>query len=267
VSTGEERGSFWERGWFKGVVAVVGLVAAIWALIGAPRLWDVVADAFSTDPPVSYTEVVLDTSSAMGEDFEGDGETKLDAAVRAIRQSVGELGHEGLALRRTGSSCGEPSELIVDFASDHADEVTNKAQEQQPGGSPNLTTAVIAALDDFKTKERSEGPPSTRRVLIFTAGIDECFEGDVARKIKSELEGAEVSRASTITLIALKPSSRELQKLEGLEAALGPYADVQTPENVEELEGAVEQVAQKDDQAEERIEETEEDEVEKTVSG
>ncbi|HVD41345.1 MAG TPA: vWA domain-containing protein [Solirubrobacterales bacterium] len=269
MSTGEERGPFWERGWFKGVVAVVGLVAAIWALIGAPRLWDVVAGAFSTDPPVSYTEVVLDTSSAMGEEFAGNGETKLDAATRAIRQAVGELDNEGLALRRTSSECGGSSELVVDFGSDQADEVAGTAQEQQPSGSPNLTSAVIAALDDFKTPERVDGPPSTKRVLVFTAGVDECFEGDAAEKIGAELEGAEISKSSSLTLIALKSSDQDLRRLEELERALRGYAYVEsrTPETVDELDEAVENVVEVDDQAEKQLEETEEDEVEKTVSG
>lgn len=269
MAAGEKRAPFWERGWFKGAVAVVGLIAAVWALVGAPRLWDVVADAFSTDPPVSYTEVVLDTSSAMGEGFEGDGETKLDAAVRAIRQSVGELGKEGLALRRTSPGCGEPSELIVDFDPDQAEEVADTAQEQQPQGTPNLTAAVIAALEDFKTAERSSGPPSTRRVLVFTAGMDECFRGNVAEKIQAELEGAEISKASSFTLIALKASGQELRRLADLEDALGKYAyvETQTPETVEELDGAVEEVVEADDQAEKQLEETEEAELEKTVSG
>ncbi len=260
---------FWERGWFKGAVAVIGLVAAVWALVGAPRLWDVVTDAFSTDPPVSYTEVVLDTSSAMGESFEAEGETKLDAAARAIRQSVAEFDNEGLALRRTSSSCGGRSELVVDFHADQAEEVARAAQEQQPGGTPNLTQAVIAALEDFKTTERSSGPPSSRRVLVFTAGVDECFQGDVAKKIKAELAGAEISKASSFTLIALKASDQELQQLLALEDALAKYAYVETrtPESVEELDGAVKEVVEVDDQAEQQLEETEETEVEKTVSG
>jgi len=269
VAAGEEGGPFWERGWFKGVVAVVGLVAAVWALVGAPRLWDVVADALSSDPPVSYTEVVLDTSSAMGEDFAGKGETKLDAAARAIRQTVGELDNEGLALRRTGSDCGGSSELVVDFGSDQADEVASTAQKQQPSGSPNLTGAVIAALDDFKTPGRSDGPPSTRRVLVFTAGVDECFEGDAVEKIGAELEGAEISKSSSLTLIALKSSGQDLRRLKELEEALSGYAyvDSRTPETVDELDQAVENVVEVDDQAEKQLEEIEEDEVEETVSG
>jgi hypothetical protein len=269
VAAGKNGEPFWERGWFKGAVAVVGLVAAVWALVGAPRLWEVVADAFSTDPPVSYTEVVLDTSSAMGEDFEASGETKLDAAARAIRQSVGELGNEGLALRRTSPECGESSELVVDFGSDQAEEVAATAQEQQPSGSPNLTSAVIAALDDFKTPVRSDGPPSTKRVLVFTAGLDRCFEGDAVEKIGAELEGAEISKSSTLTLIALKSSGQDLRRLEELKDALGQYAyvDTRTPETVEELDDAVENVVEVDDRAEKQLEETEEDELELTVSG
>jgi hypothetical protein len=260
---------FYERPGFLGTAAVVGLVSAIWALVGAPTPWKVVGDVFSTEGvALSNTEVILDTSSAMGDPFEGEADTKLDAAVRAIGQS-GERDDEGLALRRTNPSCEGEEELLVDFGTDHKGEVLSVAEEQRPEGKSNITNAVIEALGDFRTQDFG-GPRSTRRVLVFTAGRDDCFEGNMAGKIKAELKGADIS--ASFTLIALKVSGVELERLEELKNALesaDAYVETRTPRTEEQLDGVVEDVKEQSRQAIEEGEEraVEEEEAGETVSG
>jgi hypothetical protein len=257
---------FYERRWFKGAAAAVALAAAVLALVGAPKPWRVVADIFSGGSvALSNTEIVLDTSSAMAGEFES-GETKFDAAVRAIGQS-GERDDEGLALRRTSIGCEDEGELLVDFGTGHRDEVLSKAGEQHPDGESNIVSAVIEALGDFRTDQQlQEGPASTRRVLVFTTGRDECFSGNAARKIEAELEQAQIS--ASFTLIALKASEAELEWLKALEDALESahaYVETRTPSTRGQLEGVVEDVRQESRRAVK--EGKEEQERQETTSG
>jgi hypothetical protein len=265
IETAEKEASFYEERWFQGTVAVVGLVSAIWALGGLPRPWDMISDLFAAEAAaLSHTEIVLDTSAAMNEQFEGD-ETKFDAAVRAIGQAGGR-DDEGLALRGTEPGCGSDDELLVDFGTGNTDEVLETAEEQQPAGESNIVNAVIEAVADFRNEREFKGPRSTRRVLVFTSGQDECFEGDVAGKIKAELEEAAVS--ASFTLIALKASGEDLQQLEELKNALestDAYVETRTPDSSEELEETVGDIKQESGEA---IKEGEEEkEVEETISG
>jgi hypothetical protein len=263
----DDKGSahFYERPGFMGTVAVVGLITAVFALLGVPKLWDVIDDVFSEEVAVSNTEIVLDTSSAMGEPFEGKDETLLDAAVRAIGQA-GQRDDEGLALRGTSPSCEDDGELLVDFGTGQEDEVLDVAEDQRPEGKSNITGAVIEALADFRNDPEFSGPRSTRRVLVFTAGLDDCFEGDVAEKIKAELGEAEIS--ASFTLIGLKASGEELENLEELESALqsaDAFVETRTPSDNDELESVVEEVKEESSEAIEEGEKAEE--TAGTVSG
>lgn len=252
MDDGNGRHPFYERRGFQGTVAVVSLAAALTALVGAPTPWSVAASIFfPAGVAVSNTEIVLDTSAAMGQRF-AQGETKLDAAVRAIEQSSTH-DEEGLALRRTSAICGGDGELLVDFGTDHEDAVLTAAREQRPSGSSAIVSAVLEALGDFRNEPSFNGPRSTRRVLVFTAGDEDCFEGDVARRIESELKGADV-RAS-FTLIALRPSGPGLEGLAELEGALrsaDAFVETRTPDTPGQLEDVVDDV---DRDAEEAIEE------------
>ncbi len=94
----------YERCWFRGAAAVVALLAAVAALVGVPKLWDVVAGIFNPDLPRNNTEIVLDASSGMSDPFEA-APTKLAAAKRAVGDSVAPFTNQGLALRRIGGEC------------------------------------------------------------------------------------------------------------------------------------------------------------------
>jgi hypothetical protein len=200
----------------------------------------------------------------MDEPFEGD-ETKFDAALGAIAQA-GERDDEGLALRRTGAECGSSGDRLVGFGKGHREDVLNEARDLQPEGKSNLVSAVIEAVGDFRNEPAFNGPTSTRRVLVFTSGEDECFEGDVAGKIQAELADAKVS--TSFTFIALKASGAALRQLEELKDALkavDAFVETRAPKSTGELEEAVGEV--KEESSEAVDEGSEEQEVEKTTSG
>jgi hypothetical protein len=256
-----------EQSWFKGTAAAVVLLGGIVALVGAITSWSVVKGLFEGDPAAaSNTEIILDTSAAMGEPFEDEGKTKLEAAVGAIGEA-GQRNDEGLALRVTSPECGEEDEdLLVDFGTNHTSDVVSAAEEQSPAGKANITEAIVEALGDFRNNPQFNGSRSTRRVLVFTSGLDECFEGDAAGRIESELKEADVS--ASFTLIALKASEEQLEQLGELEEALtAANANVETraPQDSEELEGVVEEVKEESAVAVEEGEEEQEEE--KAISG
>jgi von Willebrand factor type A domain len=234
---------FYESRTFQGTVAVVALVTALLALVGP--LKGVVGDLFPEgEEPVSWVEVVLDTSSAMEAEF--DGETKLEAAAGAIQKAVKELDNEGLGLRRTAPSCEGQSKQLVGLDSGHADDVIDEAQSLQPEGESNIVDAVVGGLQEFKREPIASRGPESRRLLVFTAGVSECSDGNLGEEIKEELEGAEISKSSKVELIALGASEEEKAQLEEFETALEGVAHVQIqlPENSEELEGVAEEAGE-----------------------
>ena len=233
----EQKPSFYERRWFQGTVAVVGLATAVWALVGAPTPWKVATSLSSNKFALVNTEIVLDASSGMADSF---GErTKLEAAAEAVGQYVVPLHNSGLALRRAGGSCSESGDLLVDFGADHNDDVTDAAAEQQPAGSSNLIYAVRAAIDDFAA-ERFRGPSSSKRILIFMGGEDQCAE-DAASEIRHELDGTGID--AVFRLVALKVSKSQLEGLEAFREALRPVADVEirTADTEEQLDDVMQQ--------------------------
>jgi hypothetical protein len=265
ASAAAENGApFYERRGFQGTVAVVGLLTAIWGLSGVPSPWSLLGDLFSTDVARSNTEIVLDSSAAMAESFT-KGETKLEAAVDAL-QAAGGRNDEGLGLRQTNPGCEFEEEPLVDVGTDHVEQVVSAAEQLHPEGKSNIIGAVLAALGEFRANPDFNRPGSVRRVLVYTAGQDDCFSGDVSERIRAELEGADVS--ASFTLIALNASETDLARLHGLESALesaGVASETIAADDPEQLDEANEQVSEESEEAIEAAEE--EQEKEETVSG
>jgi hypothetical protein len=262
---------FYEQRWFQGAVALIGLATTIWALVGAPKPWQVAADLSATKLPLSDTELVLDASSAMGESF--GHRSKLDAAADAIGQYVVPLSHEGLALRRAGGECDEAGELLVDFGSGHSDDVQEAAAEQQPEGSSNMSYAVRAAIDDFTAEGFRNGPSAEKRILIFTGGEDECAEY-ATDEIRDALQQSGIE--TVFRLVALGATKKEEHRLEAFKRALAPYADVEirAPSTEAQLEEVMRQetaaatesaVPEEEEAAEEREEEASGEQEEETT--
>lgn len=216
---------FYERRWFLGLAAVVGLVGAVAALVGPPKLWDVVADRFSSELPAYNTEIVLDASAGMGMPF-GASRTKLDAAADAVAEFVAPFKNEGFALRSFGGRCkgeGEAGRLLVDFGEDHGDDVRVAAAEQRPNGKSNLADAVIAAVDDFSDEDRFPDPDSPRRVVVFTGTVDEC-RPDAADAIRREVRHKGVN--AVFRFVGVKVSTPDRERLLGFKEDLGQDFDV-----------------------------------------
>lgn len=232
-----EKASFYERRWFAGTVAVVGLLGAIWVL--SAKVFDTAAQITASETVYANTQIILDTSEGMGESF-GDG-TKLDAAVKAVEKYVVPLDGEGLALRRTGRSCDEGSDQLVDFGTGHADDVVEEAREQYPEGRSTLAYAVIEAIAEFTASGDFQGPASTRQIVIITGGVggEECLGSEAGAEIRRRLEGSGID--ATFKMVALSPSPSASERLESFETALGSNAEFAVVETPEELEEAVDE--------------------------
>jgi hypothetical protein len=235
--------AFYERREFKGVVAVLGLVTAILAIVGPLRsvIGELVPDPST---PTLNAQVIFDTSAAMGKPFHGK-EERREASLEALRSSRF-WPSEGVGLRGTDPICGEGSgDPLVPLGIGHVDEVQAAAAEQEPEGKSNLVAAVFAALSEFAEPPYSDDPALSKRVIVFSAGIDECSEDPVG-ELEHLLKGSGVNRAkSEFKLFGLNASPREKQQLNGLKAALesaGAYTRVWTPRRPEQLYRGVEEM-------------------------
>ncbi len=248
---------FYERRAFQGTAAIVALATALLALVGP--LKGVVDDLFPSTEPVTWVEVVLDTSEAMDEEF--DGVTKLEAANQAIQKAVKELDNSGLGLRRTATTCGGESEQVVPLGGDHGDDVVEEARELRPEGESSIVDAVVGGLEEFNREPMASRGPKSRQLLVFTTAAGECSDDDLAEELKETLEGADISAASRVELIALGASSAEKQQLEEFKVALGERAnvDLYTPEDTEELNDVATKVGAQTDAVDEVLEEQRED--------
>lgn len=236
----DERLPFFESRTFKGMVALVGLAAAVWGLTGAPKPWQVASDLAATQQPLSNTAIVVDASAAMGRRFGPDGRSKLDAAVDAVREYVVPFDSEGIALRRAGGTCEDSGQVLVDFGAHHADDVREAVTELEPAGRSNLGYAVMAAIDEFNASGRFTGPPSSKRVVVFTGGADQCLGEDAAAQIDRELQRSGID--AVFTLVALRVAEHEKKELMAFSKALGKRADVEFVDTPDELDESMERV-------------------------
>jgi hypothetical protein len=212
---------FYERRSFQGAVAVVGLLTAVWALLGAPKPWSVAHDLTMTKVPLSNTEIVLDTSAAMSKPF-GDG-TKLEAATDAIAKFAASSSSSGLALRQTGGGCYDDGDVLVGVGAGHGDDVREVAAGVHAGGVSNVINTVRGAIDEF-TSERFRAPSSTRRVVVFMGGEDNCVEA-AGNEISDALDGLGVD--TTFRMYALGLSDREMKNMSHFKAEVADYAKVE----------------------------------------
>lgn len=243
MADADRKPPFYERRWFQGAAALIALIAGAWALTS--KVWDTASSLSADQIALVNTEVVLDASAAMAEPF-GDA-TKLDAAAKAIGTYVAPLSNDGLALRRAGGSCSDAGELLVDFGSGNGEEVVETTAEQVPAGRSNMVAAVRAAISDFGDPA-FHGSSSTRRVLIFMGGEDECAE-DAASEIRDDLAGTGID--TVFRVVALKVSPEELEGLETFKQALAPYAEVEirTADTDDQLEEVMEEESEEAEQA------------------
>jgi hypothetical protein len=231
----EERTHFYEKPWFRATAAVVGMVATLATLVGI--FWGPISDLFSSELPASNTEIVLDASEEMADEFD-EGDSKLEAAAAGIGEFVAPRANEGFALRRFGGDCGEAGDLVVDFGADNGDDVRDAAAEQEPSGASNLGNAVIAALDDFNDQDKFPDQDAPRRVLIFAGTADQCLGDDAADVIRREVGRSAVDLE--FQLVGMKVSDAARAGLKSITNELGREAALVVVDDNEELEDVVE---------------------------
>ena len=229
---------FYQRPWYQGIGAVVALLTAVWALVGAPKPWDAIGDIFSSELPANNAEIVFDASEEMNRPFDQPGTnlSKLEAASDAVRTYGSPISNEGLALRRVGDSCSEPGPRLVDFGADHGDDVADVAAEQRARGESNLAATVIAAIDDFADSDRFPDPDAQKQVVIFAGTTDEC-QTQANRRIREKLEEADIE--ADFELIGVRLSPADQAELRRLKMALGgKNVDVHFASTTTEMEEA-----------------------------
>jgi hypothetical protein len=237
---------FHERWQFQAAVAVVGLLAAVWAFSGVPKPWDLWSELTSEELPLRNTEIILDASEPMGVSF--GKATKLAVAAYAVGRYAAAGNKIGLALRRVGGSCEEEASPLVGFGAGHSHAVRKAAEEQRPAGRSNLTLAVRTAISDFADEEFHR-PGSENQIVIFAGDGDEC--GELAgQEIRDELEHANVD--AVFKVFGVKVSSKTLASLESLKRQLQGTAavEIRNAENVQQLYKSVAEASPEGTEAE-----------------
>jgi len=222
LASPDQKPPFYERRWFKGTVAVVGLVTAVWAFAEIPKpnkIFNSLVSSTTTVPRVN-TEIVLDSSAWMAKRF--GKETKFEAVAHAIDGNVADSSRRGLSLRATGGGCGNNGEQLVDFGDHHDDDVRTELARQHPAGNANLVKTVLGAVEDFEAADLK--PDSVGRIAVFTAGRDDCLDSS-AREIREALSALGVK--TTFHFYALGLSAAEMADMRRLKRELGPEAEVQ----------------------------------------
>jgi len=240
---GAKSPAFYEQRWFKAVVSVLGLTTALLAIAGPLR--SAVRGLFPGPAhPALNTQVIFDTSAAMGDPFHGM-ENRRDAGLEALR-STRFLPSEGVGLRRTDPRCSEePSDPLVPLGIDHGEEVRATAEEQKLEGRSNLIIAVRSAIAEFAAAPYEEDSADQKRIIVIAAGVDECAPEPI-EELEHVLSGADLNRdTSEFKLFGLDASSEEERRLKALERALsrtGASVRVWTPHNVKQLYRDVEKM-------------------------
>jgi hypothetical protein len=236
MSKAEQAQPFYDRRWFRGTAAVLGIAGVVFGLIGPPKLWDVVADLFSDELPPSNTEIVLDASAEMGVPFGSvEGETKLTAAARAAESYVAPHVNESFALRRFGGDCDEAGDLLVGFGAGHGDDLGEAAGGLAATGESNLANAVLAAIDDYNDGERfPAGRTFSKRIVVFTGTADECSGESAAELIRRRLEGTPIQLDFTFVGVGMPEEERDRLRLIARELE-GPAIFADTDEELAEV--------------------------------
>jgi hypothetical protein len=193
---------FYERPLFQGAAAVVALVTALLALVGP--LGDAIDGLSGNRPqPSAWTEVVLNTSSVMGERFGGGEETALKSAVHAMEKMIKELDSHGVGLRSTPIRCDERSRKLVDVTEGSAGTVIEEAKEQIPNGNASIVDAVAGGMTEFDREPMQSQPARAKSLLVFTTAAPPCeLDELVEDQARSKLE--RVKKIGAVEVFALE---------------------------------------------------------------
>lgn len=204
----QDRQPFYEHRAFKGIAAVVALVTALVALAGPLGK---ALDGLSSDPPerTAWTQIVLNTSSAMGQGF-GDGdETELEAAVAGVAKAVKELDNAGVGLRGTSADCEDESRKLIDLADGDAEEVVNAAKRERPAGNASIVDAILGGLDEFNREPMRSQGPEAKSLFVFTTNSPSCPWDDPTGEVERRLSEADHKRYGSVEVFALTSAGED----------------------------------------------------------
>jgi hypothetical protein len=234
MADAEPERPFYQRPWFAGTAAVVALLVSVAALVGPLR--GVIGDLFSSELPRSNAEIVFDSSAKMEDPFGNGTElSKFQAAADAVKRQAATVTSEGLALRRIGgTTCsGGPGEQLVGFGANHGQDVADAVSNIHPAGQTNLTSTVLAAIDDF-----AELPPnSQKRVVIFTGTADDCYSaGQAHEMISNRVDETHIN--AEFDLVGVNASAADQRRLDEVQSAMGDNVHVTYANSKKQLEQA-----------------------------
>lgn len=140
---------------------------------------------FIPEPPPMNTEIVLDRSAGMNQQFE-DG-TKLQAALASVENVLrGKPKNENLAFRQFGGVCdGDNTQLALKFNRNNAPRIRNLLPSIKAEGQPSLAHAVAEATNDFSDPKRFKGVST--EIVVITGSDDACVTNPI-EVIRDNLE-------------------------------------------------------------------------------
>ena len=146
--------------------AISKAVGAVQVLSGSGEL------SLSSSPIVSVLLIALDTSSSMGDPFEGT--TKIEVARELLAELVDSLPDASLVGLRAYSGCDQESRLLVPIGPLNRTALKTQIRSLQPGGA----TAIQDLLE--QTKLDFADVPGRKMILLVSDGSETCGGDPVA---------------------------------------------------------------------------------------
>ena len=155
-------------------MAIIALATGVLALLLKGHE---VLTLFKSVSPQMNTEIVLDRSAGMNQQFEGG--TKLQAALASVENVLREQpGSENVAFRQFGGPCdGDNTQLVLKFGRNNAPRLRNVLPSLRAEGQPSLARAVAEATNDFNDPKRFKGVST--KIVVITGSDDACVTNPI----------------------------------------------------------------------------------------
>lgn len=194
---------------YKTILAIVGLAGGV---LTVAINFHTVLSYFKPERVQENTEIVLDRSAAMNQEFENG--TKLQAALASVEKVLLEqvADRDNLAFRLFGGTCDDDgTKLALNFHQNNAGQLRNLLHNIKADGQTGLARAVIDASSDFNDPERFKGV--SKRIIVITSGDDSCLKDAVAaireRFERSKRNGFEIQLDYRFIGVGVIPSEQQ----------------------------------------------------------
>jgi hypothetical protein len=222
----------------RGVLIGGPLAAAVGVLV--------LGGLFGTDSgrfrSLSNVEIILDRSAGMAAKL--GGSSRASVAAEKVSSFVDLRDDSAFALRAFGGACRSVPEQLVDFDTDSAGEVKERAGQLEPRGKANLVDAIVAAASDFNDPSlypEDVAPDSLQnRIVVITGSSDACG-GDLTG-LDTELRDSPAGITLDYTFIGFDVGDEEARdELRQLATKVG--ADAVFAETADDLERVLDGLA------------------------